>query len=510
VAADVDGPAATPQKLKKESKYSFPSRIAGLRLVSKPGENVTLSRRFRPSRFVMPKLGFTLTSNELDNAELKKLDVAEEITLAAVMALAAVNVLGWLAPARDRFSHGVWGLMSAWPVLAIFLSALSLQASEIRARKRVRRFSLALAILVAGVFTAIFCAQMIRVWSGMDTFLPSTPITSSFWAVNISPQSAGGFALLGLGMIFAGTRGRLAGVAADGLMACLVLVVLVLVSGHFIAVLHVFGPTPDVRTSSQTVLCLLLLTAVVFFRRARHGVFSIFLGRGIGSRIARALAPVLVALPYLRETLRARILDARQMPPYYMTAILASLAVVVGIGLLLFLAWRIHAMESEIQALSLRDALTGLYNLRGFRLLAEQALHLAKRSGRSFSVLFIDLDNLKEINDSQGHSAGSALLIETGDILRHAFRETDVLGRVGGDEFAVAGQFNRAAISRAAQRLEEFLERHNSETNREAFLSFSAGYVTSDAGDGDSLDELLAEADHAMYEEKRRRKVLLS
>lgn len=254
----------------------------------------------------------------------------------------------------------------------------------------------------------------------------------------------------------------------------------------------------------------MLLTGVVFFRRARHGIFSIFLGRGIGSRIARGLAPVLLVLPYLREMLRARILNARQMPAHYTTAILASLAAVISIGLVLYLAWRINFMEAEIRALSLRDPLTGLYNLRGFKLLAEQSLHLAKRSGHSFSVFFIDLDNLKEINDSLGHQAGSALLIETGVLLRDVFRESDVLARVGGDEFAIAGQFNKPAIFRVSQRLEEFVERRNARGGHENLLSFSTGYVTSDAGDRKTLDEMLAEADHAMYEEKRRRKVFLS
>ena len=458
----------------------------------------------------MPKLDLTSLSSELDVVVLEKLAVAEKVTLAAVMALAAGNVLGWLAPERDGLTHGPWALMSAWPVLAIFLSALSLQASSRRARKPLRRFGKALAILTAAVFAVIFCVQMFRVWPAIDAFLPSRQILSSFLAADISPQSAGAFALLGLGIVFAEVQGRLAGVAADLLVACLAFAVLTLVSGHFLAMLHLFGPTADVRTSSQTMLCLLLLTAMVFFRRAKKGVFSIFLGSGIGSRIARGLAPVLVLLPYLREGLRARIINVRQMPPHYTTAILASLAAVVAIALLLYLAWRINFMEAEIRTLSLRDPLTGLYNLRGFRLLAEQALRLAKRSGRPFSVLFIDLDNLKEINDSLGHPAGSACLVETGEILRDAFRETDVLGRVGGDEFAVAGQFNRMAITRAARRLEEFVARRNAKAGREVDLAFSVGYVTSDFGDGASLDELLAEADHAMYEEKRRRKVLQS
>jgi diguanylate cyclase (GGDEF)-like protein len=178
--------------------------------------------------------------------------------------------------------------------------------------------------------------------------------------------------------------------------------------------------------------------------------------------------------------------------------------------MLLFLAWRINRMEAEIRDLSLRDALTGLYNIRGFRILAEQSLRMARRSDEPFSVLFIDLDDLKLTNDMLGHQAGSELLIETGEILKDTFRETDVFGRIGGDEFAVAGQFSLSAISHAAQRLEEAAEVRNAHAGRTMGLHFSMGYVTTDAEMQESLDELLAKADEAMYEEKRRKKVLMS
>jgi len=99
--------------------------------------------------------------------------------------------------------------------------------------------------------------------------------------------------------------------------------------------------------------------------------------------------------------------------------------------LLLALVWRINSMEMEIHVLSLRDEFTGVYNLRGFSLLAEQVLHLAQRSQLPLSVLFVDLDDLKEINDSFGHDVGSTYLIEIAEILKETFRETDVIGRVG-------------------------------------------------------------------------------
>jgi diguanylate cyclase (GGDEF)-like protein len=263
-----------------------------------------------------------------------------------------------------------------------------------------------------------------------------------------------------------------------------------------------FGLSDSILISPQTLLCFLLLTLAVLHHRAENGVFSIFLGRGIGSRIARILTPIFLLLPFLRETVRAHILSASRMPAPYAAAMLSFV-------LLLFLAWRINNMEIKIHNFSLRDELTGLYNLRGFHLLAEQSLRLAYRNQLPFSVLFIDLDNLKQINDSLGHSTGSAFLAETGVILRGAFRETDVLGRIGGDEFAVAGQFGQMAISLAAQRLRKTTVQRNAGSDREFPLSFSLGHVTSEDGQGEPLDELLAKADQAMYQEKRQKKATL-
>jgi diguanylate cyclase (GGDEF)-like protein len=194
------------------------------------------------------------------------------------------------------------------------------------------------------------------------------------------------------------------------------------------------------------------------------------------------------------------------MPPYYATAFLASLAAAIALSMLLFLTWRIHRMEIEIHDLSLRDELTGLYNRRGFYLLAEQALRLAHRSKLPFSVLYIDLDDLKQINDSLGHSIGSTFLSEIGEILHATLRETDVLGRIGGDEFAVAGQFSQESIALVAQRLNETSVQRNAEGRRSLPLNFSIGYVTAGEDWRGSLDDLLSGADVAMYREKRRKK----
>jgi len=280
----------------------------------------------------------------------------------------------------------------------------------------------------------------------------------------------------------------------------------VLVSGEIFGALGIFALSQVTRTSQQTLACLALLTLVTFLRRSEIGVFSIFLGRGIGSRIARTLGPILLVLPFLREIGRQRLIHARMLPEDYTTAVLASLAATLSFLLLMILVWYIKAMEAEIQDLSLRDELTRLYNLRGFSLLGDHVLNLAHRTQVPCSVLFVDVDNLKQINDSLGHAIGSAILVETAELLNKTFRETDVLGRIGGDEFAVVCQCSHVTISIAANRLEAAAVNRNAQPGRAFPLSFSVGYSTADEHECQSLQELLSLADKAMYQDKRQKK----
>ena len=162
-------------------------------------------------------------------------------------------------------------------------------------------------------------------------------------------------------------------------------------------------------------------------------------------------------------------------------------------------------MQSEIHGLTLRDELTGLYNFRGFNLFADQAFRLARRARIPFGVLFIDMDNLKIINDELGHSAGSISLVETAKLLSATFRETDVIGRLGGDEFVVAGQFDPEEIALAIDRLRsEPLQRRNS--REPLFPQPEHRLCGIDHGADETLKSIIARADKAMYKEKRAKK----
>ncbi|MHB8092472.1 MAG: PAS domain S-box protein [Syntrophales bacterium] len=161
-------------------------------------------------------------------------------------------------------------------------------------------------------------------------------------------------------------------------------------------------------------------------------------------------------------------------------------------------------MEEEIREMSLRDGLTELYNRRGFITLAEQQIRAANRGKRAVLVTFIDYDGLKRINDTLGHKEGDRALIDTADVLRRTFRESDIIARPGGDEFAVL------SIDAAVMNLEDFsvrLQQHIAEFNARASrpykLAMSWGTAVYDPESPLSLDELMSSADQRMYAQKK-------
>lgn len=164
-------------------------------------------------------------------------------------------------------------------------------------------------------------------------------------------------------------------------------------------------------------------------------------------------------------------------------------------------------LEEELKAISLTDDLTGLYNRRGFFTLTEHLLKVAKREKRGMFMLYADLDGLKGINDNFGHKEGDNALIDFADILKTSYRESDVIARIGGDEFVVipvgfAGD-NEEIIN---NRLQEKLDAHNAKGNRRySRLSVSAGIAFYDPEKPCSIDELLNQGDKLMYESKKNK-----
>ncbi|MEI7637290.1 MAG: sensor domain-containing diguanylate cyclase [Syntrophus sp. (in: bacteria)] len=161
-------------------------------------------------------------------------------------------------------------------------------------------------------------------------------------------------------------------------------------------------------------------------------------------------------------------------------------------------------MEEEIREMSLRDPLTELYNRRGFFAIAEQEIKTANRARRKMHLTFIDCDGLKWINDNLGHEEGDRVLMATADILLLTFRASDVIARVGGDEFAVlsiyAADIDQEVSSR---RLQQNIDEYNESGSRPYKLAMSWGTSVYDPEFPLVFDELMAAADKLMYANKK-------
>ncbi|NOQ90119.1 MAG: diguanylate cyclase [Gammaproteobacteria bacterium] len=169
---------------------------------------------------------------------------------------------------------------------------------------------------------------------------------------------------------------------------------------------------------------------------------------------------------------------------------------------------RSHALESKLREQSIKDELTGLYNRRGFRKLAGKQLRIAERNKLHNFLLYADMDFLKQINDEMGHNTGDSALIDVSGVLKKTFRESDVIARLGGAEFAVLLTENKDCqdIESIENRLLKIIDSFNKISDRPYKLSLSVGIVKCDYSSAWSLDRVMSTADTLMYKQKKIRK----
>lgn len=157
------------------------------------------------------------------------------------------------------------------------------------------------------------------------------------------------------------------------------------------------------------------------------------------------------------------------------------------------------------ELVSQQDVLTGILNRRGFEMLAEKTLANCERYSWKATLVFLDLDKFKEINDTHGHKGGDKALIDFSNLLADIVRESDIVARLGGDEFVV--MLMNSEVAKARYKVECFmnkLKHHNLQNPQPYELSASHGIVEYIPDEHDSLDDLIAAADGLMYHHKQK------
>lgn len=164
-------------------------------------------------------------------------------------------------------------------------------------------------------------------------------------------------------------------------------------------------------------------------------------------------------------------------------------------------------LVDQEKELSLHDELTGLYNRRGFFALAKQVVREATRLRTTVHLVFMDCDGLKKVNDTLGHDDGDRLLRAAANLLASTFRESDVVARMGGDEYAVCFLESDGYVPEVIfSRLEDKMAAINADNVLGFPLSLSWGTAVLDPASGDSLESVLKLADERMYEQKQAKR----
>lgn len=165
--------------------------------------------------------------------------------------------------------------------------------------------------------------------------------------------------------------------------------------------------------------------------------------------------------------------------------------------------------EEALRALATTDPLTGLYNRRGFMALAEQRLLAARKAGKSIVIFLADLDDLKPLNDTFGHQEGDKALQKAAELLKKAFRESDIVARIGGDEFAAAViEEGEPAEDFCRSRLRIAVSAYNAAGPSPCRIGISLGAARIESHQAITIEQAMVEADQALYRQKKLKPTL--
>ncbi len=171
----------------------------------------------------------------------------------------------------------------------------------------------------------------------------------------------------------------------------------------------------------------------------------------------------------------------------------------IDILLFLVILWMIRTyIRGELEVMAQTDPLTGAWNRRSFEVIFETQQQIARREQRPLSLILIDIDRFKRINDQHGHQCGDEVLRSVANLLVRQLRKVDAVCRIGGEEFVVI--VSATAFAQALELAEKL--RRQLETSRMCELTVTASFGVSSYRDGDSLRTLLSRADQALYRAK--------
>ena len=422
------------------------------------------------------------------------------ITGIAVFSLSlAVLIVGWgFGVAALRGPMPDFSTMKANTALGVGALGLALNVSQLRGP--IRRLSL-LPAAMAAVVGAITLAEYAFGWdAGIDQLLFPDPVTATA-AFPGRPAPLTACLLLLLSVATMGAEGRRWRHVKTTCALTAVLISWTLLNGYLFIGSGRTAVLPFGSVAVHTAVTLFLVALGALASQPSSWPVRTIFAKGLGGTVCRWLLPVAALAPPLLGDLLSN--SAVLHDPYasFNWALYSVFCSAGSVGLILILARRIEILDAERTAATLmsrHDALTGLANRRAFDAFLLEAFNRARRYGRQLSLLTIDIDHFKSYNDSFGHPAGDEVLRGAARVLAHVARESDLVARLGGEEFAIVlpetGVVGAYAL---AERVRESV----AALKLRRVVTVSVGVATL-AGSTPTAEALLEESDTALYTAK--------
>lgn len=476
-----------------------------------------------------------------------------QVAAVVVMLVGASVLVGWMlnVPVLKSVAPNLVSMVANTALCLLALGiALFLQGAS-STPPRLSKMAQALAVFVAAIAGLTLLEYMDHRDLGIDQFLfvDDTRTAAADLPGRMAPVTAVSLALCSLSLLL----GRSSALARYFAVVVLFLATLA-TTGYLFDVRALYQVIGYTSIAVHTALSLMALSLGILASRPQHGLMAILLSDTAGGDMARRLLLMMPLLLFLLDWLVLQGEHANLYDGRFGLAISSVSSIAVACGVILLIARKLHSTdqqrqlalnqlaslnsslegivaertqaltvanqqlaeeiterkqaEEQVHRLSLTDELSGLLNRRGFLFLGDQALKTARRVKAELSLVYIDLDGLKPVNDALGHQAGDTMIVDTAQLLKATFRESDLIARLGGDEFtvlAVGGETPELMLARVQRAVMQF----NKGSTSPYPLSFSIGTVRCLPQDEKSLLELLADADALMYQQKRERSRLI-
>jgi diguanylate cyclase (GGDEF)-like protein len=437
----------------------------------------------------------------------------------ALVALTSTVVLaGWVLgePALRNIVPGTVE-MKALTAIGLLCAAISLaaapRATSARHRHWLRR-GLALVPLLLG---ALVLSEYVFGWRlGIDELLfvdRAGRAAGIAYPGRFAPTTAINLVLAGAALLALERPPRHGWRLAEALVLPLVLVACMSVIGYTYDIPAFYGPASAAKMALNTALCFVALGVAIVLARPHGHVLRLATTDDPGGIMMRRVGPLAVLLPLLLGWMRLAAGDAGAFTDRVGTWWLTAATIACFLALIWRVAARLSAADADRRALQAQlarladnDALTGLYNRRRFDQELRRELAAVERHGRGTSLLILDLDRMKPVNDEHGHRAGDDLLYAVGAILRRELRACDVAARTGGDEFGVllpdtAPAAAAALATRVLHEIRSCRVPCGDGGAASAWTTVSIGIAALDGAL--PADRATADADTAMYAAKR-------